>query len=1025
MSFISRGCVRGLFLFLLVVSSSVLAQEGGPKADTIIQLSETPILSNARRLGLNLGGPETYAASQYLKNLIQNPGFESGEYGMVFHTMGNANSTQVLQDFWDTAWNNDALSIGQPVGFWNGADYEIVYGAAKGRRGKVASFGHAFGRYLYNFNSAGTVPNVWSVVFVRQQFSQSFGTKTPAPNADITTVRPGSPGVQSLHATWPGADWMSVYNLYFDSYWRDSQFEAGKLMVIEGDWRIEFWAKGKSNGDQMRVRFRREGEGSFVNSVVTLTNQWQKYTRDFSVAPGADKLGPYNVNDYHPILAFTIDILTPNAEIWVDDIAMYKRNQVNPTAFTDRFVDLLKGLNPGVLRDWRTQFGASLDNELSDPFARKLTGWRPHERKATLWGYSLHEFLELCEEVGAEPWYVIPPTFTPEELQNLSAYLCAPVSSGHPYALKRAALGQSEPWITVFPKIHLEYGNELWGAASGQDPFFGASLLGGVRLGQIANDRFGILRSGPYFDGAKFDLIIGGQNGAPDRQFEIMDESTEHDSIALAPYFGALGTWNTQDEIYYPLFARALKTNLSKAYTSKQNVDSYGTDTEMCIYEINYHTTGGSIPSSIRDPFTAGASGALALPLYMMCFQRDLGMNLQCAFTATGFSFRDENGDYVRVWGMLRDIEGTKRKRPTWLGVEMVNKGIFGNMVETTQSGENPTKNVGAINGLPQAVTIPLVNSFAYHDGFDHSAILYNLDLTSSHSVVLRHARTPQGIATMHQFAPSNINATNEDAQLLDYTTSTITNFGDPYSMTLPSKSLTVLTWSTKSGLTAAPPTLVFPNTEVSIPVNSNMTITNEITTGGPRNILSVTPIAGDPSVFQLLTPLPINGVAPGTGVQFQWRFTPLANGFKSATYEILTTDPDYPVVTIQLQGTGYGDDDGDGVPASLDAFPNNPYDWNDTDGDGMGDNFENLIINAAQTDGNSDNDWIEDFDDVLPEDDFDSDGLLNWVEFVAHTDPTDGQSMPAGPAILITALLAALGASAILRHRGSHEATR
>ncbi|NUM54272.1 MAG: choice-of-anchor D domain-containing protein [Candidatus Hydrogenedentes bacterium] len=1011
----------GVLSVLLTLSAA--AQSGDSKADTIIQLSETPVMSNVRRLGVNLGGPESYAASQYMKNIIPNPGFESGEYGMVFHTMVPANSTQVLQDFWDTAWNNDSLNIGQPIGFWDGADYEIVYGSAKGRRGTVTSFGHAFGRYLYNFDSAGAVPDQWSVVFVRQQFSNSFGTKTPASNADSSTKRPGSPGVQSLHATWPGADWMSVSSTYFDSYWRDSQFEAGKLMIIEGNWRIEFWAKGKNNGDQMRVRFNREGEGSFINRVVTLSNQWQKYTYDFSVAPGADKLGPYLATDYHPILVLNVNILTPNAEIWLDDMALYKSDHANPTEFTDRFVNLLKGLKPGVLRDWRTQFGASLDNELADQFARKVTGWRPHERKATYWGYSLHDFLELCQEVDAEPWYVIPPTFSPEELQNLSAYLCAPVSSGHPYALERAALGQNEPWTTVFSKIHLEYGNELWGAASGSDPFFGASLLGGKRLGQIAHDRFTILRSGPFFDDSKFDLIIGGQNGAPARQGEIMDESTAHDSIALAPYFGALGTWNTQEEIYYPLFARALATPLSKAYTSKQIVDAYGTDTEMSIYEINYHTTGGNIPSSIRDPFTAGASGALALPLYMMCFQRDLGMNLQCAFTASGFSFRDENGDYVRVWGMLRDIEGTRRKRPTWLGVEMVNKAMFGNLVETTHSGAIPTRTIGAINGLPEAQTFPVVNSFAYHDGFDHSVVLYNLDLTLSHSIVLQHARTPQSVATMYQFAPGDINATNEDAQLLDYTTAAITDFGNPYAMTLPSKSLTVLTWSTKSGITAAPPTLVFPDTEVSLTTTSNMTVTNEATTSGPRDITGITAVAGDPSVFQLLTALPINGVAPGSSVQFQWRFSPTANGSKSATYEIATTDPDNPIVTIQLVGNGVGDDDGDGVPASLDAFPNNPFDWNDTDGDGMGDNFEQMIIDAAQNDSDPTNDWIQTFDDVLPFDDFDNDGHENIQEFIFRTDPTDGVSLPVGGAAALTTVLTALGAAIIRKRRNTRPA--
>ncbi|MCC6152284.1 MAG: hypothetical protein IT367_00900 [Candidatus Hydrogenedentes bacterium] len=980
-------------------------------AQTVIQLSETPVVENVRRLGVNLGGPESYAAAQYMKNLVPNPGFESGEYGMVWHTKGGATGDHALQDFWSTDWNNDILGIGQPLGFWNDADYEIAYGAAAGRRGKIALFNHEDHTYSYYFDTNGTAPDTWSVVFVRQQFTKSFGSKLPSVNADTATTRPGSPGVQSYHGFWPGADWMPIATQYFDSYWRDSQFEAGKMMIIEGPWRIEFWAKGKNNGDQMRVRFAREGEGSFINRQFGLSTQWQKYSFDFDVAPGADKLGPYTPTDYHPILVLSFNILTPGTEIWLDDLELYKSGQTNPTEFTDRFVNGLKGLRPGVLRDWRTQFGASLDNELAEAFGRKMTGWRPHERKAMNWGYSLHDFLELCKEADSEPWYVIPPTFSPEELRNLSAYLCAPTSSNHPYALKRAALGQEEPWTTVFPKIHLEYGNELWGAASGNDPFFGASMLGGKRLGRVAHDRFNILRSGPFFDGAKLNLIIGGQNGSPDRQGEIMDEATSHNSIALAPYFGALSTYNTQEEIYYPLFARALATELTKAHTSKQIIDSYNRGTEMSIYEINYHTTGGSIPSSIRDPFTAGASGALALPLYMMSFQRNLGINLQCAFTALGFSFKDENNNFCRMWGMLRDIEGTKRKRPTWIGVELANKAIMGNLVESTHSGAIPTKTIGAINALPVPQTFPVINSFAYHDDFDHSVMLYNLDLNSAHPIVLNHAHRPQSTATMYQFAPSDINLTNEDTQNLIYQTTPITNFTDSYAMTLPSKSITVLKWSTKMGLTATPDAMVFPDTEILSTVDQPMIVTNEATTSGPRDLVSVNLVSGDGGSFQLLSPTPVNNMAPGTFTQLQWRFAPTTNGLKTATYTIVTTDPDYPTITIQLQGKATGDDDGDGVPESQDLFPWNPNDWADTDGDGMGDNFENWIINANGGDA------IDSFDDVTQEDDFDNDGFINLAEFLYQTDPTDGTtSLPVRWAGALAAMLALVGAARLYR---------
>ncbi len=160
----------------------------------------------------------------------------------------------------------------------------------------------------------------------------------------------------------------------------------------------------------------------------------------------------------------------------MDDVTLYRSGDANPTVFTDTFVNRLKELNPGILRDWDNhQFGNTLDNELAVPWARKTTGFRPDERVAIEYAYSLHEFLELCQEVGAEPWHVIPPTSSPADLVNLLEYLAGTADGAHPYADRRATLGRSTPWTDIFPIIHLEFGNELWGSADPSDPFWGAS----------------------------------------------------------------------------------------------------------------------------------------------------------------------------------------------------------------------------------------------------------------------------------------------------------------------------------------------------------------------------------------------------------------------------------------------------------------------------------------------------------------------------------------------------------------------
>ncbi|MCL4691539.1 MAG: hypothetical protein KJ060_03405 [Candidatus Hydrogenedentes bacterium] len=755
----------------------------GDGPPTVI-VTDKVLIPGVKRFGINLGGRTQYGAAQIIKNIIPNPGFEPGLYGSMLHVEKGASGDRLPQAFWDVAWNHEEYGIGQPEGFWNGADYEIVFGPAKGRSGTVKRFTHEEGKNVFYLDESGTAPQEYDAFIVRQELpGVATGSFMNTSTVDVGEVRPGSPGTQSLRLDSSGR-----WYLYLDSYWRDGDTSAGKLLLIEGPWRLSFWAKGEGSGSRLRVRFQRDGEAVFIDEVVPLSAEWKEYSFSFDAA-GQDMSGPYPEGASQPIL--TLGIAVEAGGAWIDDTSLQRTDDANPTVFVDALVDAYKELRPGVLRNWSTQLGDTLDNQLAEPWARKEVGFSPRFRASNNFCFSLHEFLELCAIVDAEPWYVIPPTFSQEDCLGLVEYLASPADGAHPYADWRRGLGQEAPWTEVFNEIHLEFGNEMWGAASGGDPFFGASALGGDRLGTIAGDRFAAMQRSPAFADDKIDLIIGGQYYFPGRQQEIQRSSSAHDAVALAPYFGELGEYGSAADRYGPLFARPFAAG--RLQESMGYLRAGGRDTAMAIYEINFHTTGGEIPYDVRNDFVTGADGALALPLYMLVYLRDFAARDQCAFTTLQYSFDMGGKNYVRLWGLLRDIAATGRKRPTWLGLELVNRAVAGDLLETRQSGI-PVRVQKPINGVEEETNVPLVQSFAFRDGEAGGVVLFNLDLENAIEVNLQLPPGASGLEG-HRIAPSSLSDDNEDSEQVRIEPLSRDALDALANLELPRHSLTVLQW--------------------------------------------------------------------------------------------------------------------------------------------------------------------------------------------------------------------------------------
>ena len=160
---------------------------------TVVNVTNGVALGGAKRLGVNLGGIEQYGARQLMDNIMPNPGFESAEFAMVFIAYDGASANKVQADYWLTSFNNDQLNIGQPAGFWNNAQFEILSGAGAGRAGTVSSFTFEGGRYTFNLSGGGAAPAQGSVIMVRKDIGGYDFNTLPFAKAAPGRCAPAAP----------------------------------------------------------------------------------------------------------------------------------------------------------------------------------------------------------------------------------------------------------------------------------------------------------------------------------------------------------------------------------------------------------------------------------------------------------------------------------------------------------------------------------------------------------------------------------------------------------------------------------------------------------------------------------------------------------------------------------------------------------------------------------------------------------------------------------------------------------------
>ena len=127
------------------------------------------------------------------------------------------------------------------------------------------------------------------------------------------------------------------------------------------------------------------------------------------------------------------------------------------------------------------------------------------ETQPHTWGYDFHEintddFLCLCEEIGAEPFITINPTWnTPQDSADWVEYCKGEAST--PYGALRAKNGRVEPYHVKFWSLGNEFGYGHMEGTNGPGEYAAAVRLHAEKMLSVSPD-LRLCSSGPYPDGA-------------------------------------------------------------------------------------------------------------------------------------------------------------------------------------------------------------------------------------------------------------------------------------------------------------------------------------------------------------------------------------------------------------------------------------------------------------------------------------------------------------------------------------------
>jgi hypothetical protein len=776
-----------LFQASVFCTSVILAFFSLSASAQTVSLNDGAILqSNTNRVGVNIGAIDYWDQGQILKNLIgtSNPGMEPLQDRQIWAVAAAGTTTTfTVPDIYDDVSPN----------YWAGATFTVVEsqssGAELGCTGTIAS------NTGPNYPLSGVTTWVAPVVTVSAPCAAPFSVgdivlmgkvtfptpedwwETGGRGGTSGSVKGGAQllsdttdlcatcGTQALNMNAPTAGSSAVVTWGFDGEWVDNVF-----VLMNGTYQLSFWAKSAGGTPVLSASVARGSKGGLNCSsfVPKLTGTWTEYTSTCVGTETAAATIPQSV-----LVSFT----ATGGSVYLDNVSFEKTsgNAANTTVLRDEVIETLQkfygpsiGTNPGTFRYWVNQNSETIDNWTQPDYAHKPTaggtGYFVSPGGMGTETLSLEDYLVICQYLNAVPYLEVPVTFTAADAASLVEFLSSPSTTT--YGARRAALGQTEPWTSVFTTIHLSFCNECWNGQS----FAGQALWDRSSqpnseyyydYSSRARDIFAAMRADSYYSASSLDLVMNAQT-AVTYTMDTAIQRARPDSIEIEDYtYGPVNAFSTDAEMWGPAMVDPYEkvTNPTDIrhfyqsvhdYQSQQTCGATGTATcKVNIYEWGQGTISGSLDQAHLDSINAGAGEGVVMALQPLLNMQYYGIRPQSFFSLSELKNGAANGMTSKLWGNTIDMGGaTNNVRPTFLGVQLINQSIIGPMYSCPINNNLTYNFAGSPNGnspMPAMTNVPYLYAFCFENGTKRSMVLINTDLTTSHTVNFGGTNPPNG----------------------------------------------------------------------------------------------------------------------------------------------------------------------------------------------------------------------------------------------------------------------------------------